>query len=393
MQDDHATSGGLLPGWPQYDQDQIDAVTRILQSGKVNYWTGDESRLFEREFAARSGCAYGVALSNGTVALQLALMALDLEPGSEVIVTPRSFVASAAVALMAGCRTVFVDVDRDSGNFDPSAVEAAVTGRTRAIIAVHLAGWPCDMDSLMAIADRHGLQVVEDCAQAHGADIGGRPVGSFGRVATWSFCQDKIITTCGEGGMVTTNDRGVWETCWQYKDHGKSIKLANGKPMSLPHFQYVHDTLGSNYRMTEVQAAVGRVQLRRLDEWVARRRHNARILLDELGDVRGLRTPGPRAGVHPSYYKFYAYTGPGVDRNRVAARVMEEGIRCSAGSCSEIYLEKPFRDAGFAPAEPLPVARELGETALMLQVHPTLDDGHMRSIARVVREAVAEARS
>ncbi|MCX6360326.1 MAG: DegT/DnrJ/EryC1/StrS family aminotransferase [Armatimonadetes bacterium] len=385
-------SGGLLPGWPQYDQDQIDAVTRVLQSGKVNYWTGDESRLFESEFAARCGCAFGIALSNGTVALQLALMALDLEPGSEVIVTPRSFVASAAVVLMAGCRAVFADVDRDTGNFDPSAVEAAVTSRTRAIIAVHLAGWPCDMGRLMDIADRHGLQIIEDCAQAHGADVDGRPVGSFGRVATWSFCQDKIISTCGEGGMITTNDRGVWERCWQYKDHGKNIRLAEGKPVSQPHFQYVHDTLGSNCRMTEVQAAVGRVQLRRLDEWVARRRHNARILREELGDVSGLRAPIPTAGVHPSYYKYYAYTGPGVDRDRVAARMMERGIRCSAGSCSEIYLEKPFRDAGMAPAAPLPVAHELGETSLMLQVHPTLNDGHMCSIAQALREAVAEAR-
>lgn len=383
-----------LPPWPIFEPDDIAAVIRVLQSGKVNYWTGQETRRFEEEFAQAVGCRYAVAVSNGTVALEAALEALGIGPGDDVVVTSRSFVASAACALRVGARPIFADVDRDSQNITAETIHAVMTPQTRAVIAVHLAGWPCDMDPIMSLASERGLAVVEDCAQAHGAYYKGRPVGSLGHIAAFSFCQDKIITTGGEGGMVTTNDRQLRQKVWSLKDHGKDWNLM--QQPSDGTFRWVHQTLGTNWRMTEMQAALGRMALTKLTSWVNTRRANADILRRHLSHLPALRVPCPPTFVEHSYYKFYAFLRPEClkpdwNRDRILAAIHAEGIPCGAGVCPEIYREKLFQDRGLGPNSPLPVAQELGQTSLMFLVHPTLGEAEMLDTVAAVEKVLAAA--
>ncbi len=374
-----------LAPWPHFARDEIDAATATLTSGAVNYWTGTEGRRFEAEFAEFHGVAHGIALANGTLALELALRMLDLGPGDEVIVTPRSYFASASAIAIVGATPVFVDVDPNSQNMDPTAVEAAVTARTRAILVVHLAGWPANMTKIVAIADTHGLDIVEDCAQAHGARIDGRLVGSFGRLAAFSFCQDKIMTTGGEGGMLITDDRDVFKRAWSFKDHGKSFDKLT-QPAPSPGFRWLHDSIGSNYRMTEFQAAIGRLQLKKLDAWVSRRNANAARLVERLSGHAAVRIPQPPDDIVHACFKFYAFVRPealarGWDRDRVIAALSEAGAPGWSGSCPEIYREAAFASLG---QPELPVAHRLGETSIMLPVHPTLTVEDMDRLADVV---------
>lgn len=374
-----------LAAWPYYDADEIEAATATLRSGAVNYHTGQECKQFEAEFADYHGVGHAVALANGTLALELALRVLELEAGDEVIVTPRSYFASASAISIVGATPVFVDVDPDSQNIDPAAVEAAVTDRTRAILVVHLAGWPADMPRLMAIADRHGLDIIEDCAQAHGANIDGKPVGSFGRLAAFSFCQDKIMTTGGEGGMLITDDEALYKAAWSFKDHGKSLDRL-GEPPERPGFRWLHESIGSNYRMTEFQAAIGRLQLSKLRNWVNRRNANAARLEARLSGHPAIRIPRPPGNVLHACYKFYAFVRPetlaaGWDRDRVIAALSDAGAPGWSGSCPEIYREVAYQSLD-QPV--LPVARELGETSLMLPVHPTLAVEDMDRLADIV---------
>lgn len=381
--------------WPFFAEDEIEAAVAVLRSGKVNYWTGGEGRAFEQEVAASSGTKYGVAMMNGSVAIEAALVACGVQPGDEVIVTPRSFMASASSAVLVGARPVFADIDRRTGNLDPAAVERVLTPKTKAIVAVHLAGWPCDMDRLRDLAESKGIVLVEDCAQAHGATWRGRPVGGLGTLATWSYCQDKILTTGGEGGAITTNEEHLWRECWELKDHGKSYEAVYHREHA-PGYRWLHERFASNWRMTEVQSSIGRVILRKLGGWVAARRRNAERLLQGLADLAALRLEHPAEHEGHAYYKFYAYVRPealasGWSRDRIMAEVEQLGVPCYSGSCSELYREKAFRDSGFVPPEPLPVAQELGETSLMLLVHPTLTDDHLDQAIAAVRQVVGQA--
>ncbi|MFH7321192.1 DegT/DnrJ/EryC1/StrS family aminotransferase [Desulfurivibrio sp. D14AmB] len=382
-------------GWPFYGPDEIEAVRAVLASGRVNYWTGEECRAFEREYAQQLGCRHAVAVMNGTVALEGALLALDIGPGDEVVVTPRTFIASASVVMLRGARPVFADIDPESQNISAETIRPLLTEKTKAIIVVHLAGWPCEMDPIMELARSRGIKVVEDCAQAHGAVYHGRPVGSIGDVAAFSFCQDKIISTGGEGGLVVTNDPEIARRVWSFKDHGKNRELI-AKPHDGLGFRWLHDSLGSNWRMTEMQAAIGRCQLRKLGDWVAARRRNAAILDQALGDLPSLEVPRVPPGIEPAYYKYYAFVRPeglrsGWDRDRLQAAINAAGVPCFVGSCSEVYLEKAFAAPGLQPETPLPNARRLGEISLMFQVHPTLTAADMARTAAVVREVVAGA--
>lgn len=383
-----------MPPWPVFDSDDIAAVVRVLESGKVNYWTGSETRQFEEEFAQIAGCRYAVAVANGTVALEAALEALGIGPGDDVVVTCRSFVASAACVLRLGARPIFADVDRDSQNITAETIRAVLTPRTRAVIAVHLAGWPCDMDPIMGLAAERGFAVVEDCAQAHGARYKGLPVGSLGHIAAFSFCQDKIMTTGGEGGMVTTNDPQSWQKVWSLKDHGKNWELM--QQPSDGTFRWVHETLGTNWRMTEMQAAIGRIALKKLASWVTIRRANADLLRQRLSHIPALRIPRPPAFIEHSYYKFYAFLRseclrPGWNRDRILAAIHAEGIPCGAGVCPEIYREKLFQERGLVPDSPLPVAQELGRTSLMFLVHPTLREPDILDTAAAIEKVLAAA--
>lgn len=385
-----------LSPWPRYSPEEIDAVSAVLASGRVNYWTGEETRLFEREFADWAQTSRSIALANGTVALDLALKALGIGPGDEVIVTPRTFIASVSSVVNAGAVPVFADVDRDSGNISAATIAPLLTSRTRAIIPVHLGGWPCDMGPMMELAHAHELFVIEDCAQAHGALWQGRKVGSIGHVGAWSFCQDKIITTGGEGGMVTTQDEAIWREMWSFKDHGKSWEAVYERKHP-PGFRWLHESFGTNWRMLEMQAVIGRIQLRRLADWTeARARIAGRYAAVADRFAGALRTPRPAAGDTHAYYRFYTYVRPealrhGWSRDRIIEEVNARGLPLFQGSCSEVYREKAFDGTGFAPLQRLPGAVELGETSLMFLTHPTLTDEDVDRVCGAFEEVMRQA--
>jgi len=381
--------------WPSFTAEEAQAVQQVLLSNKVNYWTGTEGREFEKEFAAWCGTSRALALGNGTLALDVALKALGIGPGDEVIVTPRTFIASVSCVINAGATPVFAEVEADSGNISARTIAQVLTPRSRAVICVHLGGWPCDMDPIMELAQQHNLKVIEDCAQAHGARYKGRNVGSIGHVNAWSFCQDKIMTTGGEGGMVTTNDEALWRAMWSYKDHGKSYEAVYER-QHPPGFRWVHESFGTNWRMLEMQATIGRIQLRRMADWTAARVRNTEAIHAACRPFAAVRVPELPAGSETAGYKCYVYTQPdrlaeGWTRDRIAQAINAEGVPCFQGSCSEVYLEKAFEGSGFAPAERLPVARELGETSLMFLVHPTLTEADMARTCAVAAQVLEAA--
>lgn len=384
-----------MNSWPHYDPDEIEAVREVLASGRVNYWNGEEVRAFEREFAAYCGAPYGVAVANGTLALELALYALGIGEGDEVVVTPRTFLASASSIVLRGATPVFADVDPDSQNITPDTVRAVLTERTKAVMPVHLAGWPCDMEGFRALADEHGLKIIEDCAQAHGATYGGTPVGAWGDAAAFSFCTDKIMSTGGEGGMLLLRDGAAWRRAWSFKDHGKDWDAVYNRAHP-PGFRWLHESFGTNWRLTEMQAAIGRIQLTKLDGWLSRRREHTARLNDAGRDFPALRLTEPPAHVGHAYYKWYAFVRPeglrpGWDRDAVVAALQERGVPAMQGICPEVYREKAFAGTGFRPAERLPVARELGETSIMLPVHPTLTEEEVAGFCEGIRAVMGEA--
>lgn len=393
--------------WPSFSVEEADAVHRVVMSNKVNYWTGTETREFEKEFAAWCGVSHAVALANGTLALDVALKALGIGPGDEVVVTPRTFIASISCVVNAGAVPVFADVEADSGNVSARTIAAVLTPRTKAVICVHLAGWPCDMDPIMALSEQHDLKVIEDCAQAHGARYKGRPVGSIGHVGAWSFCQDKIMTTGGEGGMVTTNNEALWRAMWAYKDHGKSFEAVYER-QHPPGFRWLHEGFGTNWRMLEMQAVIGRIQLRRMPEWAAARKRNAESIWAACCEFSALRVPQVKCASCPgtcqfnggscehAHYKCYVYVKPeflaeGWSQDRIVEAINAAGVPCYQGSCSEVYLEKAFDGTGWRPQERLPVAKMLGETSIMFLVHPTLTEAEVAKACDVLRQVMVLA--
>jgi hypothetical protein len=378
--------------WPYFEEEEIAAAIGVLRSGKINYWTGEEGRQFEQEFAAFTQRKHGVAVANGTVALELALHALDIGPGDEVITASRTFIASASCAIMRGATPVIADIDRDSQNLTAQTVRPLITPRTKAIVAVHLAGWPCDMDPLLALAREYSLFLIEDCAQAHGATYKGCPVGSFGDIAAFSFCQDKILTTGGEGGMLLMDDEPWWERAWAFKDHGKSYDAVYRRQHPAG-FKWLHESFGTNWRLTEMQSAMGRVLLRKLPAQVDKRRCNAAALDRCFAQIAALRVTVPPPEFRHSYYKYYVHVRPelilpGWDRDRIMQAIVAEGVPCFSGACGEIYLEKAFPET-MRPPQRLPVARELGETSLLFLVHPTLTEEEITLTCRAVEKVFA----
>jgi dTDP-4-amino-4,6-dideoxygalactose transaminase len=381
--------------WPSFSEEEADAVRDVVLSNKVNYWTGQECREFEKEFATWAGTEYAVALANGTVALDLALVALGIGRGDEVIVTPRTFLASVSSIVNAGAIPVFAEVDRDTQNITAQTIQAVLTPRTRGIICVHLAGWPCDMDPIMELAALHDVKVIEDCAQAHGAKYKGRPVGSIGHIGAWSFCQDKIMTTGGEGGMVTTNDRTLWLKMWAFKDHGKSWEAIYERDHQ-PGFRWLHESFGTNWRMLEVQAVIGRIQLRRMAQWRASRINYAERIWSQARELKGLRVPVVSENYAHAAYKCYVFVEQQQlkadwNRDRILSEISALGVPCFSGSCSEVYLEKAFDDTGWRPEERLSIAKELGETSLMFLVHPTLTEAEIEKTCKVIRSVMQQA--
>jgi dTDP-4-amino-4,6-dideoxygalactose transaminase len=382
--------------WPSFTEEEANSVRNVLLSNKVNYWTGNECHEFEKEFAVWSDVKYTVALANGTLALDVAFRALNIGVGDEVIVTPRTFIASISSIINTGATPIFVDVDLESQNITPDSIREKITKNTKAIVCVHLAGWPCEMDEIMNLSEEFDLFVIEDCAQAHGAKYKDNRVGSIGHIGCWSFCQDKIMTTGGEGGMVTTNDKSLWRKMWAYKDHGKSYQAVYGREHP-PGFRWLHESFGSNLRMTEMQATIGRIQLKRMNDWHAKRISNANSIWSTAKTCKGLRVSKIPDYIEHATYKCYVFVVQDElkddwNRDRIITEINELGVPCYSGSCSEVYLEKAFDDTGFRPRERLPNAKELSETSLMFLVHPTLTRNEIQqtcdAISSVMKLAV-----
>ncbi len=392
-----------LSTWPTFEPDECAAVEAVLRSGKVNYWTGNRCRDFETEWSATHRGIHSLSMANGSLTMDAALRALRIGPGDEVIVSPRSYVASAMCVVLAGAIPVFADVDPGTGCITPVTAEAVLSPRVRAVIPVHIGGWPCDMPAFVQWADRHRVHVIEDCAQAHGGNIAGRPLGTFGTFASWSFCQDKIITTGGEGGMLCTQDPGLFKSCWSLAQHGKDHDeaLAPGASAIPGGFKWMVAHEGTNLRMTEMQAAIGLQQLKKLPMWSAIRRRNSLIMQEALRDLPGIRVPQTPDG--HAHYRCVAFTDGDdapVRRDLLLAALHARGIPAMHGSCSEIYLERAFLARGFNPAAlgrgaldadgRLPGARQLGDTSLTFLVHHTIDESTMRRYASLTRACIEE---
>ncbi|HDM8158361.1 DegT/DnrJ/EryC1/StrS family aminotransferase [Vibrio harveyi] len=378
--------------WPSFSREEADAVSRVLLSNKVNYWTGSECREFEKEFARWAGCEYAIALGNGTLALDVALRALGVGDGDEVITTPRTFLASASSIVTSGASPVFADVDLNSQAISAESIKAVLTPKTKAVIVVHLAGMPAEMDAIMALSEQYGFYVIEDCAQAHGAKYKGRSVGTIGHIGAWSFCQDKIMTTGGEGGMVTTNDKALWSAMWSYKDHGKSFDAIYNREHS-PGFRWLHETFGTNWRMTELQAVIGRIQLTRMNKWTTLRQANAKKIDEAVADLAVVRRVEVPEYCEHAEYKHYLFVEPqnladGWTRDGIIEAILERGVPAYQGSCSEVYLERAFDGTPWRPVERLKNAVKLGETSLMFLVHPTLTEQEVDKTCQVIREVL-----
>jgi len=381
--------------WPFFSEEEANTVRDVLLSNKVNYWTGDKCREFESAFAEWAESKYAIAMANGTLALDAALRALGIGTGDEVVVTSRTFIASVSSIVLLGAKPVFADVDPDSQNISADSIKPLITDNTKAVVCVHLAGWPCEMDDIMMQAKQHNLAVIEDCAQAHGAKYKGRSVGSIGDIACWSFCQDKIMTTGGEGGMVTTNSEALWKHVWSFKDHGKSYDAVYNKSHPAG-FRWLHESFGSNYRMTEMQAAIGLIQLRHMDKWSEKRRSNAETIWHTASQYEALRVPEVPEYIQHAAYKAYVFVRPEKlkpdwKRDRIMDEINRLGIPCFSGSCSEVYREKAFEENSLRPRASLPNARELGETSLMFLVHPTITEYEIKNTCDGLSEIISLA--
>ena len=382
--------------WPYFDDGDIAAVADVLRSGRVNRWTGSLNAEFEDRIRRSTGAKYAIALANGSLALELALVAADVKEGDEVITTCRTFMASASSVVMRGAVPVVVDVDANSQDILPSAIERAITPKTKAIIAVHHAGFPCDMDAISAIAKPRGIFVIEDCAQAHGAVYKGQPVGSIGDVAAWSYCQDKIITTGGEGGAVSTNDEALWRKMWEYKDHGKSYDAVFNRKHP-DGFRWLIESFGTNWRMTEMQAAIGIRWYDKLPQWTETRNRNAKIYDGVFSKFESIRLTQMPSDIRHAFYKYYCFVDnsalkSGWNRDRIAREISVAGVPCFSGTCWNISAEKAFADRGWSRTkDDLPNAYALKDSSLMLLVHPTISDDDMRRACDVIENTLTLA--
>tara|TARA_B100000886_G_scaffold169383_1_gene115985 strand:- start:12420 stop:13589 length:1170 start_codon:yes stop_codon:yes gene_type:complete len=378
-----------FPKWPQYSQEEIKKVNDILISGNVNYWTGEEGKNFEKEFSNFCLSKYAITLANGSLALSAAYLALGVKNDAELITTPRTFIATSSSAYLLKARPIFADVDINSGCITAEFIEPLITKYTKAICVVHIGGWPCDMESICELAKKYGIYVIEDCSQAHGAQINGKSVGSFGDVSVWSFCQDKIISTGGEGGMLTTNSKDIYEKVWSFRDHGKTKNLMEFKNKSNE-FRFIHENFGSNFRLTEIQSAIGRIQLSNISKTNKIRTNNAEILLETLCPIKCLRIPLPEKNFKHGWYKFYCYLNfdylkENWNREKIISEINKDGYPAFSGGCSEIYLEKCFLNNNIRPNKRLKNAKLLGETSLMFLVHNTITKSIMKEYAEVIR--------
>lgn len=384
--------------WPYYEADEIEAATQTLRSGKVNYWTGELVRQFEVTYAKHVGKRYGIALANGTVALELALRVLGVKAGDEVIVASRSYVASASCVLLLGATPVFADVDVDSGNISAQTIAPLITNKTKAIIPVHVGGWPCEMFAIMELAQKHNIMVIEDCAQAHGAFVSGKPVGAWGQAAIFSFCQDKIISTGGEGGMLLLDEEMAYKQAWAYKDIGRSYDAVYLQ-QHPEGFRWLTESPGSNFRMTEFQAAIGLKQLEKLPNWVAQRRNNANQIMSILRKFDYIDVPIPNDldNTQHSYYRLYAKVKNDVViagfkgeklRNFIINQLVIAGVPCFYGSCAEVYREKLFDQT--LSNKRLTNSAAFADFAFCFLVHHTITSKELKLMKNLINKVFTE---
>ncbi len=349
---------------PLIGEEEKRAILEVLESGQLAQ--GPKVREFETQFAAWCGVEHAVAVSSGTAALHIALLAHGISSGDEVITTPFSFIASANCVLFVGASPVFVDIEPDFFTIDPVEIRRHITQRTRAIIAVHLYGQPCDMQAIAELAEKHDLVIIEDACQAHGAGVGDRLVGSFG-TACYSFYPSKNMTTA-EGGMITTHKAEVAERARMIRDHGGLQRN-------------VYEILGFNLRMTEMQAALGLAQLPKLHVWNDKRRANAAFLTERLRDLTGLSTPSIRLGAR---HVFHQYTIRVKNRDAVASEMLRRGVEVGIYYPTPVYKQPLYRQLGFT--EELVCAEAASREVLSLPVHPALSENDLE---KIVHEATA----
>ena len=385
------------PAWPVYDEAEIELIAQILRSGKTHFRHSNVSADFEKRFAEWNGTKHAICCNSGTSAIHMALAAGGVGPGDEVIVPPRTFIGTVSPVLYLNAVPVFADINPRTHNIAPDAIRGAVTERTKAIVPVHLAGLPCAMDEIMTIADEHGLLVVEDCAQAHGAEHNGRKVGAIGHVNAFSMQDSKILNTTGDGGMVTTDSDEYAEFCRQFRNHGF---LTTRKLDDLD--VYIHPNMGYNYRMTEIQAAVGLKAMDRVDGYIATRRRNAAALTRAIEDVDGLLPMAEPPGCTCTYYRYYCTMEPDrftTDRNAFVRALLAEGVAANLGTSAELYLQEFFQKKAAHSWDPriydgdvdyarlaCPAAREVGRTTFGLEVAPPATEEDMADTVAALRK-------
>lgn len=398
-----------FPPWPHFFDDEIAEVEKVLREGRVNYWTGTRGREFQESYARFCGARHGIAVMNGTAALHVALAAAQIGPGDEVIVPPRTFIATAFSVLHQNAVPVFADIDPRTQNIDVHSIRERITERSRAIICVHLAGLPCDMDPIMELAAEFDLKVIEDAAQAHGAKYKGKRTGTLGHIAAFSFCNDKIITTGGEGGMVVTDSDEMAEIARSFKDHGYEERERRNLLELEALYTYIHHRMGYNYRMTEMQAAIGLKALEKLEWNLSRRRENARYLSDHLSQHDTLTPPFESDDFEHAYYKYYMRLNLKrlkTDRDTFVKAVRAEGVPIGLGTSSEGYREQAFQElvgygrtgcpfrcpwykgrADYTAVE-LPNAKRLGGEVFVLQVHPTIERRDLDDVIAAIEKVL-----
>tara|TARA_B100000795_G_scaffold263833_1_gene243518 strand:+ start:742 stop:1899 length:1158 start_codon:yes stop_codon:yes gene_type:complete len=360
--------------WPNFNKNLISKVSKILSSGEINYSNGPYGEKFEKEFSKFVGNGYSVAICNGTAALEVAIKSLRLPKNSEIIVTARSFFSSAACIVNTGHIPIFADVNLLTQNISLDDIKKKISKRTKAIICVHLAGLPCNIYDIKKLANKNKIKIIEDCSQAHGASINNKQVGSFGDVSTWSFCNDKIISTLGEGGMISTNKKKIYDFCKVYINHGSTLQ--NKK--SSEKFLYNKDYFGTNLRITEIQSVAGLEQLKNLRKIQTKREKMSKSYFHIISKYQNyIYSHFPSTNIKCAWYRFYFFLKTDVKnyqkiRFKIIADLKKDNVKCFTGSCPEIYLEKSFKKLGNFKVTRLKNCKTLGETSVALDINHTL---------------------
>ncbi len=376
--------------WPNFDKNLISKVNSIISSGKINYTEGSYGIKFEKEFSKFVGNKYSVAICNGTAALEVAIKSLRLPKNSEILVPARSFFSSASCIVNTGYVPVFVDVDLSTQNISIDDIKKKITKKTKAIICVHLAGLPCDMYGIKKIINKKKISIIEDCSQAHGASIDNKQVGSFGDISTWSFCNDKIISTLGEGGMISTNKKKLYLFCKRIINHGTNLK-DNKKTEK---FIYNKDYFGTNLRITEIQSCAGLEQLKKLKKIQKKRENISKSYHKILSRYKSyFNCYYPSKKIKSAWYRLYFFLRTDLKkyqklRFKIIQDLRKNNLKCFTGSCPEIYLEKAFKKLNNSKIIRLKNCKTLGETSIALEINHTLKYSQHKKKILILKQVI-----